>query len=54
VDNFFNKNKSIFQSRAQCSNALSNKEKMIDDYGEGEEKGQECEKWKEKRETSDK
>ena len=40
---FFNENKSIFQSRAQCCNALSNKEMMtIDCYGDEEERGRDC------------
>jgi len=52
---FFNKNKSIFHPQAQCCNALSSKEMMvIDDYGVGEERGQECAIWKEKRENYDK
>ena len=38
--NFFNKNKIIFQPRVQCCNALSIKEMtVIDDYGDGEERG---------------
>ena len=38
----------------QCYNALSNKEMMmIDDYGDGEERGRDCEIWKEKRENYD-
>jgi hypothetical protein len=55
VGNFFNKNKSIFHLRAQCCNALSNKEMMvIDVYGDREWRGRECEIWKEKRENYDK
>jgi hypothetical protein len=35
VDFFFNKNKNIFQPRAQYCNALSSKEMMfIDGYGD--------------------
>jgi hypothetical protein len=52
---FFNKNKSIFQFWAQCCNALSNKEMLtIDDYGDLEETGRECEILKDKRENYDK
>jgi len=55
LDNFFNKNKSIFQPQAQCFNALSRIEIIsIDDYGDGEERGRECEIWNEIRENYDK
>jgi len=45
VDNFcLIKNKSIFQPRSQCCNALSSKKTMvIDDHVDGEDRGRECE-----------
>jgi len=52
---FLNKNKSIFQPRVQCCNALSSKEMMtIDSYNDEEERGRECKIWKKKRENYDK
>lgn len=45
---FFNKKLTIFRSRAQCCNALSNKEmKTIDVYGDGVGRDWGCEIWKE-------
>jgi len=55
LDKFFNKNRNVFQPRAQCCNALSKKEIMkIDFYGDGKERGLECEICQEKRENYDK
>jgi len=48
-------NKSFFQPWLQCCDALSSKDMMeIDLYGDGEERGRECEIWKKKRENYDK
>lgn len=48
VDIFFNKNKSIFHSRSQFCNELSRIDMMaINGYGDREERGRECEIWKE-------
>jgi len=42
VEFYFNQNKSIFQPRLQCYNALSSKDMIaMDDYGNDEERGRE-------------